>query len=194
MTDAEVTVKKAKIVDILEGIDTTEIDRKYRMYCFVLKQLSPMQKGIQAAHSIVEYGNKHHNDESYIVWSRADKTIILLDGGVSHELEDIIDELEANEVEYAVFREEDLGELVTSISILVDERVFDRVNYPDFGEWRNRKYPIREMHLMACIGDFDHDPNDFTYEKHREEWINDVMGGNKNVYLRELISGKHLAK
>ena len=30
---------------------------KFKMYCIVLKQLSPIQKGVQAAHAIVEYGN-----------------------------------------------------------------------------------------------------------------------------------------
>ena len=31
---------------------------KYRMYSLVLRQLSPIQKGVQSAHSIVEYANK----------------------------------------------------------------------------------------------------------------------------------------
>lgn len=134
----ETKPKMAKVVDLNVDIDTAEIDRKYRMYCLVLRQLSPIQKGVQSAHSIVEYGNKYGEEDSYIVWNRADKTIIMLDGGTLPELEEIIEDLKENKVKYSIFREEDLGDIVTSISILVDERVFDRKNYPDFDSWRDR--------------------------------------------------------
>ena len=32
-------------------------NHSYRMYCFVERHLSALDKGIQLAHSIVEYGN-----------------------------------------------------------------------------------------------------------------------------------------
>lgn len=183
-----------KIVNLKVDIDTDEIDRKYRMYCLVLKQLSPIQKGVQSAHSIVEYANKYHNEEPYIIWSRADKTIIMLDGGTLTELNDIIEELDENDVKYAVFREEDLGEIVTSISILADERVFDKKTYPDFDRWRDYKYPVREYHCVLYVGEFDHDPNDYTYDKHHKEWVEDVIGGKQNEFLRELLSSKRLSQ
>jgi hypothetical protein len=193
-TVTETKPEMAKVINLEVGINTAEIDRKYRMYCLVLRQLSPIQKGVQSAHSIVEYAIKYGDEESYIIWSRADKTIIMLDGGTLPELYKIIDELDENNVKYAVFREEDLGEIVTSISILVDERVFDRKNYPDFGIWRNRKYPVRPMYTMYCTGEFDHDPNDYTYNEHHEEWLNDVIGGKQNEFLRELIGNKRLSQ
>lgn len=191
---AETKPNMAKVVDLNVDIDTAEIDRKYRMYCLVLRQLSPIQKGVQSAHSIVEYGNKYGEEDSYIVWNRADKTIIMLDGGTLPELEEIIEDLKENKVKYSIFREEDLGDIVTSISILVDERVFDRKNYPDFDSWRDREHPVRECHCVAYIGEFDHDPNDFTYDKHHKEWLNDVIGGKQNEFLRELLSSKRLSQ
>lgn len=190
----ETKTDMAKIVNLKVDIDTDEIDRKYRMYCLVLKQLSPIQKGVQSAHSIVEYANKYHNEEPYIIWSRADKTIIMLDGGTLTELNDIIEELDENDVKYAVFREEDLGEIVTSISILADERVFDKKTYPDFDRWRDYKYPVREYHCVLYVGEFDHDPNDYTYDKHHKEWVEDVIGGKQNEFLRELLSSKRLSQ
>lgn len=190
----ETKTDMAKIVNLKVDIDTNEIDRKYRMYCLVLKQLSPIQKGVQSAHSIVEYANKYHNEEPYIIWSRADKTIIMLDGGTLTELNDIIEELDENDVKYAVFREEDLGEIVTSISILADERVFDKKTYPDFDRWRDYKYPVREYHCVLYVGEFDHDPNDYTYDKHHKEWVEDVIGGKQNEFLRELLSSKRLSQ
>ena len=178
---------------ILENDDMANID--YRMYCLVLRQLSSIQKGVQSAHSIVEYADKYNDTVEYLTWSRVNKTIIMLDGGVLSELEEIISQLDENEIKYAVFREEDLGNIVTSVSILADERVFNHKLYPDFDIWRNEKYPVRPMHCVAYIGgNYDHDPNDYTWSEHKSEWTNDVMGGEKNVFLRNLLSNKRLAQ
>lgn len=187
-------VLKVKTSDL---IDISEVNNNYnyRMYCLVLRQLSPIQKGVQSAHSIVEYVDKYGYTVEYLTWSRVNKTIIMLDGGVLNEIEEIISHLDENKVKYAVFREEDLGDIITSISILVDERVFDRKAYPDFNTWRDIKYPVRPMHCVAYIGgEYDHDPNDYTWETHHEEWINDVIGSKANEFLRNLLSNKRLAQ
>jgi len=195
-------MNKTKIISIEMGNNTlTEDDfnvevedkRLYRMYCLVLRQLSPMQKGIQAAHSIVEYANKFPHDEEYKEWAKFDKTIIVLDAGTSFDIEEIIGQLDEHKVDYAVFKEEDLNSITTSIAILVDDRVFDKKTYPDFEEWRDNKYPVREYHLVSYVGHFDHDPNDYTYPKHHKEWVEEVLGGEKNELLRQLISSKRLA-
>jgi hypothetical protein len=49
------------------------------------------------------------------------------------------------------------------------------------------------MHCVAYIGNFDHDPNDYTYYEHHKEWVEEVLGGEKNDFLRQLISSKRLA-
>ena len=168
-------------------------ERVYRMYCLVLRQLSPMQKGIQAAHSIVEYANKFPHDEEYKEWSKFDKTIIVLDAGTSFDIEEIIGQLDEHKVDYAIFKEEDLNSITTSIAILVDDRVFDKDRFQSFDSWRANKYPVIPMHCVAYMGNFDHDPNDYTYYEHHKEWVEEVLGGEKNDFLRQLISSKHLA-
>lgn len=182
---------KAKIVDI-NSLDGDELT--YRMYCFVLRQLSPIQKGIQSAHAIVDYAKHYAGSDEYYEWSNFDETIIILDGGVVSDLENIMSDLCGESIRYGVFQEPDLNNIITAVAVLVDERVFDRESYPDFDDWRNAKYPVREMHLVGgntWMG--DHDSNDFTWTQHHDEWLNTVIGGEKNEFLRKLISNKRLA-
>ena len=56
-----------------------------RMYSLVLRQLNPIQKGVQTTHSVVEYANKYGFDKEYRQWAETDKTLIILDGGYEIE-------------------------------------------------------------------------------------------------------------
>lgn len=150
----------------------------YRMYCFVERHLSPLDKGIQSAHSIVEYANAN-NTEEYSIWANRDKTIIILNGGTTTDLKKLDSDLESNEIPHSIFLEEGLGNVMTCISVLVDERVFNKTKYPDY-------IPIN-------------DDDEYGYMflnldlKLRQEYMNNI-GGKKNAYLRELISNYHLAR
>ena len=88
------------------------------MYSLVLRQLSPIQKGVQSAHSIVEYANKFYKLSEYIQWVNVDKTIIMLDGGTYPELKECRDRLIELGIPVASFYEEDLGNILTSISFI----------------------------------------------------------------------------
>lgn len=154
---------REKITNVKADIDTK--GRKYRMYCFVEKHLSPIDKGIQAAHSIVEYSNLYCENVDYVIWSYSDKTIVLLNGGSVTDLCDICKELDEWNINFSIFREEDLGSIVTSVAVLVDDRVFD-------DEWYH--YNIEETQME--------EGNDLTDE---EEQIS---------FLRDLIKSKHLAR
>ena len=81
---------------------------KYRMYSLVLRQLSPIQKGVQSAHSIIEYANKFYKSSEYIQWANVDKTIIILDGGTYPELKECKDRLIELCVPISSFYDEDL--------------------------------------------------------------------------------------
>lgn len=105
----------------------------WRMYSIVLRQLNPMQKGVQALHSVVEYSNKYGYLVEYVKWATVNKTMIILDGGTSPEMDEIIKKLSDLKVINTTFREPDLNYLVTSISFLASERVWDREKYPDYG-------------------------------------------------------------
>lgn len=143
---------------------------KYRMYSLVLRQLNPIQKGVQSAHSIVEYSKKFYKSTEYIQWVNVDKTIIILDGGTYNELKECRDTLIELEVPYAAFYEEDLGNIMTSISFLVEDKI-----------WDSKSYPAYEDEL---------DEN--SSESESPVWLI-MMGGKRNLTLRNFIKSKKLS-
>ena len=153
-----------------------------RMYSLVLRQLNPIQKGVQTTHGVVEYANKYASDEEYKQWAETDKTLIVLDGGTYQEMVRIYDTLKELEMKFADFQEPDLNYLTTSITFLADERVWNREQYPS---WES---------LPQCPCSIDGnmqtpDPNDYMSYN---EWV-DMMGGAANVELRKLIFSKKLS-
>lgn len=120
---------------------------EWRMYGFVPYNISDIQKGIQFGHAVVEYANEHTRTYGYKKWSKIDKTFIILNGGTtnnSHSLKnDGLPKGSLNQIELkllaavpempvARFEEPDLGDQLTAICFLVDERVWNRERYPDF--------------------------------------------------------------
>ena len=153
-----------------------------RMYSLVLRQLNPIQKGVQTTHGVVEYANKYAFDEEYKQWAETDKTLIVLDGGTYQEMVRIYDTLKELEMKFADFQEPDLNYLTTSITFLADERVWNREQYPS---WES---------LPQCPCSIDGnmqapDPNDYMSYN---EWV-EMMGGAANVELRKLIFSKKLS-
>lgn len=115
-------------------IDNSEMPKSmnWRMYAMVLRQLNPMQKGVQALHSVVEYSNKYGYTVEYVKWATVNKTMIILDGGTAPEMDEIIKKLSDLRVINATFREPDLNYLITSISFLASECVWDTEKYIDY--------------------------------------------------------------
>lgn len=114
-----------------------------RMYCIALKQLSTIQKGVQSAHAIVEYGLKYHNSKIYEEWANGDKTIVILNGKNVEDLNNIIETLDRYNVLYGTFKEESLGNITTAVCFITDNRVF----YDDYVEiWDNEEiYALRDI-------------------------------------------------
>lgn len=142
---------------------------KYRMYSLVLRQLSPIQKGVQSSHSIVEYINKFYKSSEYIHWVNVDKTIIMLDGGTYQEMKECRDTLAELGVPYMAFYEQDLGNLITSISFLVEDKVWDTKTYPSYEE---------EL--------------DGASDSENPVWLI-MMGGRRNLKLRNFLFSKRLS-
>ena len=140
------------------------------MYSLVLRQLSPIQKGVQSSHSIVEYINRFYKSSEYIQWVNVDKTIIMLDGGTYPELKECRDALAELGVPYAAFYEEDLGNILTSISFLVEDKVWDSENYPAYEE----------------------DLDDSSDSSEQPIWLI-MMGGKRNLAFRNFLKSKRLA-
>ena len=113
--------------------------RRYRMYGLVPYNISPIQQAIQFGHAVVEYANEYFHDHDYQSWSHDDKTFIILNGGTTNTLIERFGtlnnyklELEMKSIKTAHFHEPDLGDQLTAVVFLVDDRVWDRETYPDY--------------------------------------------------------------
>lgn len=152
-----------------------------RMYGLVPYNISPIQQGIQYGHAVVEYSNKYFNDEDYQKWAKVDKTFIILNGGTTNDnpnqlgtLNQYLQTLLDNGVKLETFNEPDLGNQLTGIVFLVDERVFNRTKYPDF-----------EPSVFSTL-------NDWKYKREFKGWTKKI-GGEKNVFLRGFLKNLRLA-
>jgi hypothetical protein len=153
------------------------------MYGMTNYQMTGIQKGIQFGHAVVEYSLLYHNQPDYAQWSTNDKTFIILDGGTTNINETRLGTLNkaADYVEkelnipIARFHEPDLGDQLTSFVFLLDERVWDRVKYPEFipTHWGGMEYQ--------------------EYDKYLLDLFNDVYVGKKVMNIRNWISGFKLA-
>ena len=173
------------------SVETNCQKRTYRMYSMVLRQLSPMQKGIQALHAVAEYGQmarqghlpKEAND-AYNTWANRDKTMIVLDAGISSDLVDAVVFLKENNIPFTQFHEPDLYGCMTAISFLADERVFDAKTYPSFEEYISR-WDLSNMTTELLL-----------IPPTREDWVAKVFFGadpEPILKFREFIFSKKLS-
>lgn len=166
---------------------------EYRMYGLVPYNISPIQQGIQYGHAVVEYGNKFKDSPIYQKWATEDKTFIILNGGTTNLNEDRLgslnkayDELVTNGIEAVPFYEPDLGDQLTGIVLLVDERVFNKELYPDFVgspyTWPSHKKPSEKE-----FSKWEAENN-----KNYASWL-EKIGGANNAFLRDFLKTKRLA-
>lgn len=118
---------------------------EYRMYGLVPYNLSPIQQGIQFGHAVVEYMVNHYYNQGANSpcerWAERDNTFIVLNGGTTNTnpmnlgtLNKHYEVLRALDVRTATFKEPDLGDQLTAVVFLVDERVWDEEKYPSLME------------------------------------------------------------
>ncbi len=174
----------------------TEMYLEYRMYGLVPYNLSPIQQGIQFGHAVVEYQQNvkglSNLEKIYDKWAKQDKTFIILNGGTTNvnpeklgTLNQHLRTLTDNGIGTAVFHEPDLGDQLTAVVFLVDERVFNREMYPDFQE-EKLPYGVRKPSKKA-LTDLE-ERNEANYQK----WV-EKIGGPKNAFLREYLKPLRLA-
>lgn len=111
------------------------------MYGLVPYNLSPIQQGIQFGHAVVEYAQSHFSLCDYQMWAKHDKTFIILNGGTTNARRfngEIVGTLNQHArniiiagVSVAMFNEPDLGDSLTAVVFLVDDRVWDKEKWPD---------------------------------------------------------------
>lgn len=167
-------------------------NRKFRMYGLVPFSLSPIQQGIQFGHAVVEYGIEHFHSEEYLRWAKNDKTFIILNGGTTNrrtdlETKEYVGSLNRHamvlhdcRVPFSTFYEPDLGDQLTAVVFLADDRVWDKETYPDFDWDKQYMDPLRGMDDLEC------------QTKMHAEWL-DTIGGTQNAFLRTFLSQFKLA-
>ena len=189
-----------------------------RMYGIVPYNISPIQQGIQFGHAVVEYGQKmkylgEHNQSlniQYNDWADNWKTFIILNGGTSNHsvnrysdteeffgtMENNLKSLEDNDVEVSTFYEPDLNDMLSGIVFIVDERIFNKKDYPDFSDWlMSSKYSelIRTFDTdVNIIAEYIKNSTNKEDQKAYKEWVN-LVGGDKNVFLRDFLKNFRLA-
>lgn len=174
-----------------------------RMYGLVNYQLTGIQKGIQFLHGVTEYEQMSRENgvvDLYNKWASSHKTVILLNGGTTNYSEKSpgtmnshLKSLKDNGVICSYFNEPDLGDQLTAISFIVDERVFNKDKYPDFspfkGDTSSKRFEFYKENPFNPISPafFDiKDKSDF------QKW-QDSVGGPSNVFLREFLKQFRLA-
>lgn len=105
--------------------------REQRMCSVAMRHLSGIQKGIQAAHAIVDYSLKYGNSPEYKRWAKRDKTLYVLEANSTEQLEEASEALKDLGVRVEKFQEPDLGDVTTAITFLLDETVWNTAKYPE---------------------------------------------------------------
>ena len=198
-----------------------------RMYGLVPYQLMGIQQGIQYGHATDEFalkvikslmgkGNEIPKEdiERYVDWLENWKTYIVLNGGTTNNrindgvyvgtLNNHKETLDKNGVFNVSFNEPDLGDQLTGVVFIVDERVFSKDEnrkyvYLDFEDWiwenpnpyistfnKNDKWFIKTVRKTCKESSEQH------LVHYYNSWV-EYMGGEKNVFLRDFLKDFRLA-
>ena len=184
--------------------DVTMENLEKRMYIFVPYQLTGIQKGIQSGHCVEQYAFKYHNDPEYKDYVKVWRTWYVYNGGTTCSKQDtffrgsldlIKDDLKANGIKFAKFKEPDLNYSLTAVCFLADERVWNLDKFPDF----ELNYGVINnggtLNLNQSTFSYAYfNPNATTNVNGQtyEAWV-EYMGGENNLFLRELVKNRRFA-
>jgi len=182
---------------------------KLRMYFFTVASLKGISQGIMCGHAALEYAVRYGHTKLFEVFVDNYKTWIVLSGGTTNDGRDfegfangtinqIVDSLEKANINFAHFREPDLNNAITALCFICDERVWNYKDYPDFGDYivNIKMYKhARDAMPVANFEMFLKSDNE-AMKEHFPEWYKEweeFLGGEENVFLRQLIKNKKLA-
>lgn len=182
--------------------DVTMENLEKRMYFFVIRQLDGMNAGIQIGHTALEYAFKYHKDPEYVDFIKNWKTFIVYNGGTTNSdfdsnwygsLNQIKDDLKANGVKFAKFKEPDLNNALTAVCFIADERVWYNAKFPDFQiDYSCGEGVITGISTTTTYTQYNSNSNVNSDGQTYEAWV-EYMGGEKNLFLRELVKNKRFA-
>jgi hypothetical protein len=161
-------------------------DLELRMYGLVPYNISPIQQAIQFGHAVVEYGQSvkgTEHEKLYNEWADKWKTFIILNGGTTNDnplalgtLNQHLTNLRELGVYCKEFHEPDLGDQLTAIVFIVDERVFNVEKYPHFDIFLQSFGEHNFMNDLELLG----------------QWT-ELIGGGKNTALKHFLKNFKLA-
>jgi len=182
---------------------------KYRMYFFVPYNISPIQQAIQAGHAALEYAWRFGVSQEYKLFFENDKTWIILNGGTTNSkwddnaiplgtLDQLRENLRDNKIDNSYFIEPDLNNALTAVCFLADERVWDYETYPEFYDWLielkiNPEYKYAMDLKNPQIRRYTPEQFKQYFPEFYIQWTSEILGGEKNEFLRNLLRGKKLA-
>lgn len=165
-----------------------------RMMGLVPYNISPIQQAIQFGHAVVEYGLENFNTVEYQEWANTWKTFIILNGGTTNSDNEYIGTLnqhlkilKENNVTVSTFHEPDIGNQLTAVVFIVDERVFNKKKYPDFKSENNPSF------LNYVLRLFQTKSTQNEYNKWKENFNDTEENVNKIIFLREFLNQFKLA-
>ena len=186
-------------------------DLEKRMYFFVPYNISPIQQAIQAGHAALEYAVQYGDTELFKDFANVWKTWIILNGGTTNSKRDddlvsvgslnqLADQLSLGDgissgIDHAYFCEPDLEDALTAVCFICDERVFNYKGYPDFHEWIIEQDIFEEAEKNYSYTNLKPIPMEQLREMFPvmfPGWVR-TLGGEENVFLRNLLKGKKLA-
>jgi len=196
-------------------MEEQKVELALRAYFFVPYNISEMQCGIQGIHTAFRYGRKFAEDETLKNFVDNHETVIMLNGGTTNDerdfegfvagtLNQIGDQLSEKNIPFTYFIEPDLNHALTALCFLADERVFNKKDYPDLSDYLYGLHPFTSTdmengtHKIASIPliAFKLKTNEELQEEYPteyKEWVR-LIGGVKNVFLRDLLKDKKLAR
>ena len=185
------------------------LDLELRMYFFVPYNISPIQQGIQAGHALGRYALKYGRwDPMHVVWDYLERweTFMVLNGGTTNSnrdftmisagsLNQIADDLVENEIEMAYMIEPDLNDALSAVAFICDERVFNKELYPEFWDFMSDQTEPEDAPTKVRLEVMTTPVEDWPelYGQQYINWKEDIIGGDQNFFLRELLRDKKRA-
>jgi hypothetical protein len=177
-----------------------------RMYFLVMYNLSDIQKGIQAGHAAIEYGNFYGGTKLYKKWAVKHKTFVILNGGTSNDgvvscfgenpdtgtMQSHEIEFQCNGITYATFREPDANSALTAIAIIIDERVFNHKDFPDFMGFCKDKLDAPKWLSIFKNGPITPEEMEEALPELFAIWVESI-GGRGNAFLKYFLPPFRLA-
>lgn len=98
-----------------EPLPLEEVDKQYRMYVLVRRDILPLVHcGVQAAHAVAEFVHYHQNDNTKL-WVTFEKTLIILEA-TEDQIKEKMEWFANRHMNYQPFWEPDMNNAMTAVA------------------------------------------------------------------------------